>query len=520
MAMRRIFGLIERFGASVVFFSALMLIPALVSWIYEDGQAAVFLTATGWTAFIGGLLHLVGAWLAGAPPLPHVVGARNGGAHPWATLLRTLFSTRGRSKRPSLGLRDGFLLVALIWTLLPLFAAFPVRGAAPGLSLTQAYFEAASGLTATGATVLSGIDDLPPSLNFWRGEMIWLGGMGLIVLVVALLPVLGGGAATIMQTELPGPAREERITSKIAETAKSLWIIYATLTAVCALSYWLAGMSLFDAVMHSFTTLGLGGFSSHDASYAYFDSPLIESVAVFFMIVAGINFALHFLVWDRKSPMRYWRNTECRAYLIALAAGVAAVVLYLKFTDVYDWGGAMRHGIFNAVSIITTTGYSNADYGAWPMFAPLLMLILANFVSCSGSTGGGVKMQRALVVMYQTGAESQKSLHPHAYYVNKYAPTMPQKHIVSVQFFILAYTATAAALMLALLATGMDFTTAFSAALATISNTGPGLGAVGPASNYGWLSPAQTWLCSAAMLVGRLELITFLIILRRSFWRY
>ncbi|MGI9296303.1 MAG: TrkH family potassium uptake protein [Gammaproteobacteria bacterium] len=484
--MRRFFGLLERLGKLAVFFGALMCLPAVVSWIYEDGLAEIYLTAAAQTAGGGLLCALLGA----------------------------------RFKSPRLGLRDGFLLVALIWTLLPAIGALPLMRVLPELSFTRAYFEAASGLTATGATVLSGIDDLPPSLNFWRGEMIWLGGMGLIVLVVAVLPALSAGNAAMMQTELPGPAKDERLTPQIAQTAKTLWLTYAALTVACAAAYFAAGMSPLDAVIHAFTTLGLGGFSSHDKSYAYFDSPLIEAVAIVFMVVAGINFVLHFLAWKRKTPRLYWRSLECRAYLLAVCVSAAAVVFCLRFAGEYGWADAARFGIFNAVSVVTTTGYSNADYGAWPLFAPLLMLILANFVSCGGSTGGGVKMQRTLLALYQTGSESDKSLHPQAYYSNKAAPSLPQKHLVTALFFILAYFGTAAALMLALAATGMDFITAFSAALATISNTGPGLGEVGPASNYGWLSPVQTWLCAASMLVGRLELISFLILLRFSFWRY
>ncbi|MGI9307446.1 MAG: TrkH family potassium uptake protein [Gammaproteobacteria bacterium] len=484
--MRRFLGLLKPLGALTVFFGALMSLPAAVSWFYEDGFAGVYLTCAGAAAAGGAIAALIGNY----------------------------------ARVSDFALRDGFFLLVLIWILFPALAAMPLLQTLPDLSFSRAYFEAASGLTATGATVLSGLDSLPPSLNFWRGEMIWLGGMGLIVLAIAILPALGGGAA-MMQNELPGPAKEERLTPQIAQTAKSLWLAYAALTAACAAAYFIAGMTAFDAIIHAFTTLGLGGFSSHDASYGYFNSPWIEAVAVVFMVAAGINFALHFLAWRRKTARFYWRNLECRAYLLALAAAVAAVVCYLRFSETYDtWGEAARYGIFNAVSIITTTGYSNADYNAWPIFAPLLMLVLANFISCGGSTGGGVKMQRVLIAAYQAETETQKQLHPRAYYSNKAAPSMPQKQIVSALFFILAYGGTALVLILALAASGMDLTTAFSAALATISNTGPGLGEVGPASNYGNLTLPQTWLCAGAMLVGRLELLSFFILMRRSFWTY
>ena len=480
-------ALLSPFGKILLCFGALMLAPAAVSLLLKDGQAAVYVGHAGVVAAVGFLLCFVGALV----------------------------------RRRRFGLREGFLLVTLVWTLLPAAAALPLTAILPELSWTRAYFEAASGLTATGATVLSGIDDLPPSLNFWRAQLIWLGGMGLIVLVVAILPALSSSSAAMMQTELPGPTRDERLTPQIAQTAKSLWATYTALTIACAVSYWAAGMLPLDAIIHAFTTLGLGGFSSHDASFAYFNSPLIETVAVVFMVIAGMNFILHFLACKRRDPLLHWRNLECRAYLIVLAAGTAAVVLFLRAEGVYEtWGEAMRFGIFNAVSMMTTTGYSNADYGNWPLFAPLLALVLANVLSCSGSTGGGIKMRRTLLAFYQTESESQKSLHPHVYYSNRAAPAMPQKHLVSALFFILAYLATAAALMLALSATGMDFLTAFSAAAATISNTGPGLGEVGPAANYGWLTPIQTWLCAFAMLIGRLELLSFLILLRRSSWAY
>ena len=485
--MNHFLGLATRLGKLIVFFGALMCLPALVSMLYQDGLAMVYLKHA--------------AAISGAGLIMAVAG--------------------GRFKAAHFGLRQGFLLVTIIWTLLPALAALPLYSTLPDLSFPQAYFEAASGLTATGATVLTNIDNLPPSLNFWRGEMIWLGGMGLIVLVVAVLPLISAGNAAMMQTELPGPTKEERLTPQIAQTAKSLWLVYAVLTAICAIAYYVAGMSPLDAIIHAMTTLGLGGFSSHDANYAYFDSPLIEAIAVFFMIIAGINFALHVLVCKRKSMRFYWHNLECRAYFIAIAAITTTIVLYLYFSGYYEeWTDAIRYGVFNTISVITTTGYSNADYGAWPLFAPLSLLILANFISCSGSTGGGIKMQRTLLALYQTGAESQKNLHPQTYYTNKAGPSMQQKDLISVLFFIIAYAGSALILILLLISTGMDFTTGFSAALATISNTGPGLGDVGPASNYGGLTVTQTWLCAFAMLLGRLELLSFLVLLRRSFWTY
>ena len=485
--MKHFFVVAGGLGKLFAFFSILMCAPAVVSLLADDGLAWVYLKNAGLVAVLAAVLVLIG---------------RLGG------------------RRQDMAVRDGLLLVLLTWILLPALAALPLLDTLTGLTFIKAYFEAASGLTATGATVLTGLDEMPPSLHFWRGEMIWLGGMGLIVLAVAVLPFLGGGSGAMMQTELPGPIKDEKLKPQIAQTAKSLWFIYAGLTGLCCAAYWLAGMSLLDAAVHAFTTLGLGGFSTHDASYAYFNSPLIEAIATVFMVIAGVNFALHYSALSAKSALMYWRNLECRSYLTVLLAAAILIPLYLWLTDEYDFGAAWRYGIFNTVSIVTTTGYSNTDYGAWPLFAPLLMLLLANITSCGGSTGGGIKMMRVLVLAYQTETETQKHLHPQAYYSNRAFPAMPQKHITSVLFFILAYLATAVALMLALVATEMDFFTAFSAALATLSNTGPGLGEVGPAASYAQLTPLQTALCAFSMLIGRLELLSFIIMMRRSFWVY
>ena len=482
-------------GKIIAFFGILMLLPTLVSLAYDEEMAWQYLACGGGVFVLGAIITIV-----------------------------------GQRYRGELQIRHGFLLVILIWTLLPFFAALPLLSVLPSLSFTKGYFEAASGLTASGATVLRNLDSLPPSLNFWRGEMSWLGGMGLIVLATAILPLLGVGGSGVFQTEVPGPIKENKMTPKIAQTAKALWLIYAVLTALCAAAYYAAGMSGLDAVIHSFTTVGLGGFSSHDASYAYFQSPLIESVAIFFMVVAGMNFALHFAAWGKMSWRHRratieWRayvtNIEWRAYILLLLFAIVVVALFLHHRGVYDdWTQVLRYATFNAVSIATTTGYSNTDFGVWPLFAPVFMLLMANFTACSGSTGGGLKLIRVLIAFNQAKTERMKLVHPSAYYDNKVGIPLPQKTLVSVLFFILAYIAFALLLMLFLVATGMDFLTAFSAAVASISNTGPGLGEVGPGSNYAQLSNVQVWACSTAMLFGRLELMSFIVVLHRGFWRY
>ena len=485
--MRHWLSIAEGFGKITAFFSLLMAAPAVVSVIFNDGLETIYISRAAGVFAVGALLAVV-----------------------------------GRRWREELNLRGGFLLVITIWLILPAFAALPLMAVLPNLSFVRAYFEATSGLTASGATVLSGLDAMPPSLNFWRAEMIWLGGMGLIVLAIAILPFLGvGGRGDMLQSEIPGPMKDQKLRPHITQVAKVLWLVYAGLTLLCALSYFVAGMNGLDAIMHAFTTLGLGGFSSHDASFAYFQSPAIEAVAVLFMVVAGMNFAAHFTAWSQKSLAPYAGNLECMAYIKLLAAAVLTVTVYLYAKGVYpDWLSAFRHGLFNTVSIATTTGYSNADYGTWPLAAPLFMLLLANITACSGSTGGGIKLIRFLITVNQAKTERQKLLHPKAYYDNKTGVSLPQKIINSVLFFVSAYFATLLILMLLLTAAGMGFIEAFSSALACLSNTGPALGEVGPAATYGALPPAQTALLAAAMLIGRLELLAFLVVLHRSFWRY
>ena len=485
--MSRWLRILDPLGKVAAFFGLLMTAPAAVSLILADGLALTHLSAAAATFAAGVCITLA-----------------------------------GRPFRRDLQARQGLLLVVVIWLLLPCFATLPLMGALPELEFSFAYFEAASGLTASGGTVLSGLDSLPPSLNFWRGEMIWIGGMGLIVLAVAIFPLIGAGGHGVFNAEMPGPIKDNKLTPRVTQTAKALWVIYAGLTCLCALAYFAAGMSGLDAVIHAFTTLGLGGFSSHDASYGYFDSAAVEGVAMVFMILAGMNFTLHFSAWTGRNPLTYFRSQECRAYLWTMAAAVTTVFLYLHSQEVYGsaWE-TLRYAAFNTVSIVTTTGYSSDDFGAWPLFAPMLMLILANVTACAGSTGGGIKMSRTLIALNQTGTERQKLTHPLAYYDTKIGgESLPQKILASVLFFLVAYLFVALALALALLATGMDFLTAFSAAFASISNTGPGLGEVGPSSNYAHLTPAQIWLCSAAMLVGRLELLSFLAVAHASFWRY
>lgn len=426
-----------------------------------------------------------------------------------------------RRFRRDLKARDGILLVVLAWAGGAAFATIPLLLAMPALSFTDAYFETMSGLTTTGATVLVGLDALPPSINVWRTLLVWLGGMGLIVLAVAILPMLGVGGRQIYKAETPGPMKDSKLTPRITETAKGLWLVYVGISAACMIAMKLAGMSWLDALMHSFSTMGLGGFSSHDDSFGYFHSPTIEVVTIFFMLVAGINFATHFLVWREKSLKPYRRDPEAGAFLLVTIASCVGIALYLRMRGIYpDFWTALRYASFNTVSIATTTGFANADYNTWPVFTALWMLFLSSFASCSGSTGGGIKMIRAQLLYRQVYREFIRLLHPTAVTpVKLEGVPVENKIVVAVLAFLFIYVASIVSMTLLLTATGLDELTAFSAVVACINNTGPGLHEVGPAGTYAGLTDLQTWVCTFAMLLGRLELFTLLIVFLPAFWR-
>ncbi len=426
-----------------------------------------------------------------------------------------------RSYKRELKARDGFLLVVLVWSVLPVFATLPLLFHLPYLGFTKAYFEATSGLTATGGTVLTGIDLLPPSINLWRTEMIWMGGMGLIVLAVAILPLLGVGGRQMFKAETPGPMKDTKLTPRIAETAKGLWLVYTGITIACAFSYKLAGMTWLDAVMHAFTTIGLGGFSSHDASFAYWDSPQIEGVAIVFMLIAGINFATHFLAWREKALLPYRYDPEAGLFIAIILISCLMLTIYLWNMGVYpDLLTALRYASFNTVSVATTTGYSNTDYNLWPIFAPLWMLTLCCFCSSSGSTGGGIKMIRAQLLFKQVFREMIVIMHPQAVLPIKVSNNVVSNKIIyAILAFLSIYLASIVSLTLILAFSGLDFITSFSTVVACINNLGPGLNQVGPATTFAGLTNFQTWICSFSMLLGRLELFTLLVVFVPAFWR-
>jgi trk system potassium uptake protein TrkH len=484
--LHRNLSVLHVFGLITLIFGITMALPLGVSRWLDDGAAGGFDRAIAITAAAGAVT--------------------------WLSTIRY---------RRELEIRDAFLLVSMVWAVLPAFAALPLHTAIDGLSATDAYFEAVSGITATGATVLSGLDHLPPSINVWRTQMHWMGGMGLIVLAVAILPLLGVGGRQLFKAETPGPMKESRLTPRLAETAKGLWTIYGLLSLACWLAYWLAGMGGLDALMHMFSTMGLGGFSSYDASLGHFNSLAIEVVAICFMLASGINFITHFSALRGRSIQPYRHDPEARLFLGVTIGSGLLVAVYLYFQGVYEAPPeALRYALFNTISVATTTGFASTDYGAWPMFAGLWLLFLSSFATCAGSTGGGIKIVRAAILYQQVYREFVRILHPYAVTQVKVGGAVVQNNIVfAVLAFLFVYIATIVIITLLLVATNLDVVTAFSAAVACVNNTGPGLANVGPATTYAVLTDFQTWVCTFAMLLGRLELFTLLIVFTPVFWR-
>ena len=425
-----------------------------------------------------------------------------------------------RVKSRDLRARDGFLLVAITWLVLAAVASLPLYLHLP-ISYTHAFFEAISGLTTTGATVLTGLDDLPQSILFWRSLLQWLGGMGILILAVAILPLLGVGGMQLYKAEISGPSKDNKLTPRITETAKELWGIYVLLTLLCFVAYWIAGMSWFDALIHTGSTVSIGGYSSHDASIGYFNSAAIEWVAIVFMLLSGVNFAMHFSAFWRMTMEPYKRCPEARYFLIAVALGVLLATLVLWVHGEYpSLGESFRMAAFNVVSVATTTGYATADYSLWPFHLAWLLMLLSVFSTSSGSTGGGIKMIRLVVMVKLAARELMRIIHPRAIQpVMLGAGAVGQSVIFAVLAFMLFYGVTVMVASFLLMLTGLDDTTAISAVLACINNLGPGLGGVGPAGNFSGLNAFQLWVLSFTMLLGRLELLTVLVILVPAFWR-
>ncbi len=473
-------------GSMLMLFGVTYVLPIATSIIYRDGLVADFVIASLASFAVGGIL--------------------------W---------TATRRRKRELRSRDGFLLVSLAWVLMSAIATVPLVLALPGLSFTDAFFETMSGLSTTGATVLVGLENLPPSINLWRAALHWYGGMGIIVLVVAILPMLGVGGMQLYKAETPGPVKNDKLTPRITQTAKALWFVYFLITLACIGALRLAGMDWFDAVFHAFSTLALGGFSNYDASIGHYDSQAIEVVLIVFMLISAMNFSRHFIAWQQRSLRTYATDREAIAMLWLIGVGVVVVTLFLWGHGVYpEVTVALRHVAFNLVALATTCGYVTQDYAAWPIFAPMVMLMLSCYCCNTGSTGGGIKMFRTLVLFQEAVRELLLLVHPQAVTPVRIGRQVVQNQIVfAVLAFVVLYFGTVVVLTFALLASGLDFMSAFSAIIACINNAGPGLGLVGPASNYQGLTDFQTWVCSLAMLLGRLEIFSMLVLFTPAFWR-
>ena len=483
--MYKIAPIVHVLSKLAALYAVLLLVPTLVSYLYHD---------SAFNAFAGTAL----ATLAGSTAV-------------WAATRK-----HDRELRP----RDGFTLVFLLWLGFAAISALPFYLYFPNIGYTDAFFEAVSGLTTTGATVISSLDTLAPSLNFWRHMMNWLGGMGIIVLAVAILPMLGVGGTQLFKAEIPGIDKDSKMAPRISQTAKRLWLVYLSFTLLTCMGLKWAGMGWFDAVCHAMSAFSLGGFSTHDASIAFFDSPAIEAVLIAATILGAVNFASHFAMAREKSPKPYWRDEEARAMLTILAASIAAASVYMWQQGYYTPLEALRYVGFNFVSIGLANGFANADFATWPLLVTLWMFFLSNVLANTGSMGGGIKMARALVLAKFSLREVSLLLHPNAVRTVKLnRRSISDRTAMAVMAFIFVYFMTVVIFTLGLLASGMDFITALSATIACITNAGPGLGAVGPADNYGALSGLQKWMCAAVMLLGRLEIFTVFILFTPDYWK-
>lgn len=474
-------------GLLLLLFSLTMFPPLLVSYLYRDDNEHLF-----WQSFV--IIALLGFLL-------------------WFPL---------RREKRQLCHRDGFLIVAFFWMILGTIGAVPFLLAnTPVMSFTDAVFESVSGFTTTGATVLQGLDQLPPSILFYRQQLQWFGGMGIVVLALAVLPILGIGGMQLFRAEVPGPVKDSKLTPRIAETAKALWIIYLGITLICVLCYRLAGMSWFDAVGHSFSTVANGGYSTHDASFSHFNNPRIEMVAIFFMAVSGLNFALHFTALQKNSLKAYFIDSEARCYLTVMVfcGLLVGAHLFYKGASGFTLGEAMRHGMFQTVSFMSTSGFVTTDFFSWPGVVPIL-LVFAGFIGgCAGSTAGGLKVIRVMLLYKQGEREIKRLIHPNASIPVKVGKIVqPENVLDAVWGFFALYVVAFILIMLLMMEAGLDYISAFSAVAACINNVGPGLGEV--ASSFRTVDDSVKWLGCFAMLLGRLEIFTILVLLSPGYWRY
>ena len=472
-------------GLLLMVFSLAQVPPVLVDLIYSEGEYLTFVFSFILTVF-GGLV----LW--------------------WPF----------RAIKKSFRLREGVLIVVSFWIVLSLFGTLPflITESISNLSFSNAFFESMSGLTTTGATVLSQLDELPKSILFYRQQLQWLGGMGIIVLAVAVLPLLGVGGMELYHAESSGIAKD-RLTPKLRNTAIALWKIYLSLTVLCALAYFFSGMSIFDAISHSFSTVAIGGFSTHDGSIGYFNSIPIEMIAMFFMFLAGINFSLHFVAWNNRSLVDYIKDSEFKTYAMVLLSASAIVVIALSLNSEYgSTSETIRHSLFQTISIATTTGFTSQNYSNWPAAIPVFLIMVSFIGACVGSTGGGIKVVRVLVMFRLGMKEINKFIRPNAQIsVKLNRASLNEKSLISVLGFFSLYAISFVLILILLMFTGLDQVTAYSATAATMNNLGPGLGSV--AENYGALNDTAKWILSFSMLVGRLEVLTIIALFHKAFWR-
>ncbi|MCG3725238.1 TrkH family potassium uptake protein [Vibrio cincinnatiensis] len=480
-------SIIRIVGLLLALFSVSMLIPATVALIYGDGAGVPFVSTFFVLLFLGALL-----WFP------------------------------NRHHKHELKARDGFLIVVLFWTVIGSAGALPFLLADnPNVSVPDAFFESFSALTTTGATVIVGLDHLPKAILFYRQFLQWFGGMGIIVLAVAILPVLGIGGMQLYRAEIPGPVKDNKVTPRIAETAKALWYIYLSLTIACAAAFWFAGMSLFDAICHSFSTIAIGGFSTYDASMGYFNSYAINLITVIFLLISACNFTLHYAAFTSGGihPKYYWADREFRAFLVIQSLlFLICFLVILKHHNYDSLYEAFDVTLFQTISISTTAGFTTTSFSEWPLFLPVLLLFSSFIGGCAGSTGGGMKVIRIFLLTLQGAREMKRLVHPRAIYPIKLGGSaLPQRVVDAVWGFFSAYALVFVVCMLALIFTGMDELSAFSAVAATLNNLGPGLGEV--AAHFGDINDAAKWILVVSMLFGRLEIFTLLILLTPTFWR-
>ena len=484
--MHVLLTIIYIFGLVTMGFSGLMATCLTTSYLFEDGTTQAFFRSTAITLLMGALMFF------------------------------PTFNIRKKVSR-----QTGFILVAITWSLTPVFCTLPLLLYFPQMSFIDAYFEAASGLTTTGATVLNGLDQLPMSINLWRHELNWIAGMGIIIFAVAILPILGIGGMQLYIAETPGTVKESDLPPRIAQTAKALWLVYGGISMACIIALRLAGMSWFDAICHAFSTMSLGGFSTHDASVGFFNSISIEMVLTVFQLLAAINFATHFVALRKKTFRPYLGDPEALSVvLLILASCLMTAAILWKEATYPDFATALRHATFNLVTIATDCGYATQDFNQWPIFVPMWMLFLSCISACSGSTGGGIRMIRTIILLKQARLELFKFIHPSAVKSLKIGNDVISNAIVtSVTGFIFLYFMCIVILVFALLSSGMDFISAFSAIIACFNNAGPGLDQVGPASNYASLSDFQKIVCTFAMLLGRVQIFSIIILFVPEFWK-